>query len=122
MVGKWSSPWWVPDQVAAIRSNTRQQLAGILSLADRMHASAVAGEWEEVVRLRGQFHQCCETLFADNLLPEELAGLESGLRRALALNAEVINLCSAARDALGTDLENYRQGQRAISRYSAHAG
>lgn len=100
----------------------RQQLAGLLELADRLQAAAAANDWDVVVQLRGRFQQCAEALFAGQVSREEAPALCEVIRRVSEINNEVIVLCRKARDAHGHDLENLKQGRRAVNSYSANSG
>lgn len=99
----------------------QQQLAGLLDLAEHMQAGAAAGRWDEVSELRDRFQQGAESLFSGNFCDDELAELRDIIRRVSAINCDVIALCRDARDEQGREMEKLRQGQRAVSSYSAHA-
>ena len=104
-----------------MNATVRQQLAGLLELADQMQARAAANDWEEVARLRERFQQCSEVLFAGQVSPGEVPALGDVIRRLSAINNDVISLCRDARNARGRDLESLKQGRRAISSYSANS-
>lgn len=105
-----------------MNATVRQQLAGLLELAECMQARAEASDWEEVARLRDRFQQCVEALFAGQASHEEALALSDVVGRVSAINNDIISLCRDARDAQGRDLENLKQGRRAISSYSSNTG
>ncbi|HUT41815.1 MAG TPA: flagellar protein FliT [Gammaproteobacteria bacterium] len=105
-----------------MNATVRQQLAGLLELANRMQARAAASDWDEVARLRDRFQQCVEALFAGQVRRDEASALSEVIGRISAINDGVIALCRDARDAQGRDLENLKQGRRAISSYAANTG
>jgi hypothetical protein len=100
----------------------RQRLAGLLELADRMQAHAAANDWDEVARLREGFQQCAEALFAQQISRDQAPALADIVRRVSAINNEVIALCRDARNTQGRELDDLRQGRRAINSYSANSG
>jgi hypothetical protein len=105
-----------------VSTSVRQQLAGLLELADRMQDRAAAGDWDEVVYLRDRFQHSAEALFAGKISPNEAPALGEVIRRVSEINNAVIALCRNARAARGRDIENLNQGRHAISSYSANAG
>jgi hypothetical protein len=105
-----------------VSTSIRQQLAGLLELADRMQDRAAAGDWDEVAHLRERFQQCAEALFAGKINRDEAPALGEVIRRVSEINNAVIALCRNARDARGRDIGNLNQGRQAISSYGANAG
>jgi len=99
----------------------RQQFAGLLELADHMQARAADNDWEAVAQLRDRFQQCAETLFTGQFDRDEARSMGDVIRRVSEINDEVITLCRNARDAYGHDIENLKQGRRAIDSYSANS-
>jgi len=100
----------------------RQQLAGLLEIADQMQARAVENDWDDVARLRNQFQRCAEALFSGQVNHGEAPALGEVIRRVSEINNEIIALCRNARDAHGHDLDSLRQGRRAVGTYSANTG
>lgn len=98
-----------------------QTIATLLELADRMQASAVAGDWDAVTRFRDECQRCVERMIAGYAGSSDVAAMGDVIRRVSSVNDNVINLCRAARDAQGRELEALRQGRRAVSRYSSNA-
>lgn len=100
----------------------RQQLAGLLKLADGMLGQACAGQWEEVARLQDRFQRCLETLFSSPIGRDEIPALADIVPRVSAISDEVMALCRNERNACVSDIEDVRAGRRAISSYSANTG
>ncbi len=105
-----------------MNASVRQELANLLALADRMQAQAAARDWDSVARLREQFQQRVEALFAGPISRQEVPALSEVIRRVSDINNEIIVLCKAERDAHRSDLDNLKQGRHAISSYSANTG
>jgi prephenate dehydratase len=105
-----------------MHTTVRQQLAGLLELADRMQARAADNDWDSVTELRHQFQQCAEALFAGQVSRDEVPALSEVIRRVSEINNEVIALCRNERAARKRDLDTLRQGRRAIDSYSANSG
>jgi len=108
--------------MSTMQATVRQQLAGLLEIADRMQARAADNDWDTVVELRNQFQQCAEALFSGQISRDIAPVLGDVIRRVSEVNNDVIALCRKARDARGHDLDNLKHRRRAINSYSVNSG
>ncbi len=100
----------------------RQQLAGLLEIAERMQARAVDNDWDAVAQFRSQFQQRAEALFSGHFSRDAAPVLGDVIRRVSVINNAVIALCRNERDARGHDLDNLKHRHRAINSYSVNSG
>jgi Flagellar protein FliT len=100
----------------------RQQLAGLLEIAECMQARAVDNDWDAVAQFRIQVQQRVEALCSGHVSRDLAPVLGDVIRRVSVLNNEVIALCRNERDARGHDLDKLKHRRRAINSYSVNSG
>ena len=99
-----------------------RQLHELLVAGRQMLAVAEAGEWGRANEIQADCHRRAEALFANPLSNADAAAAAKCVEELLAMHAQVIDLCSSARESSMQDMGELNQGRQAVAQYTANSG
>ena len=102
--------------------SVERQLDELLAAGRQMLAVAEAGEWGRANEIQTECQRRAEALFAEPLGTAEATAAAKGVEELIALHAQVIELCSSARDNSMQDMDEFNQGRQAVAQYTANSG
>ena len=99
-----------------------RQMHDLLDAGRQMLAVAKAGDWDLANDIQADCHRRAEALFAKPLSTSDAAVAAEGVEELITLHAQVMELCSNARDDFIQDMDELNQGRQAVAQYTANSG
>ena len=99
-----------------------RQMHDLLDTGRQMLAVAQAGDWNRANEIQAECHRRAEALFVNALSTSEAVVAAEGVEELIALHAQVMALCSNAREHFMQDMDELNQGRQAVAQYTANSG
>jgi hypothetical protein len=98
------------------------QLEQLLATGRQMLAVARDGDWDSAGELQARCHSLAQALFASPVPAADVAAVAKCIGELQALQQQVMDLCTGARDGFTRDIDALKQGRHAVTEYSANSG